>query len=263
VPPPEEANDAQAEANDGLWARTDLVRHYTSRELRPVETIILARYHTALSGRVLELGPGGGRITLYLVQLGAALTGLEVNTTMVAYLREAIPGATFVEGDLRDMSAVPDASSDAIFASNNVLDVTSFAERPGLLAELHRILAPGGTLVLSTHNRHAEANIRRPTQIRWGSPPRALIDLARLPKHWRNRRRVLPHERREEDWALLNDVSHDYTALHLYITREAQEQQLTDAGFALVECLDLDGRTLGPGDQAPTTEELHYVAVRP
>jgi len=181
---------------------------------------------------------------------------------MVAYLRDAIPSGTFVEGDLRDMSALPDGSADAVFAGNNVVDVTSWAERPAILTELHRILAPGGTLVLSTHNRDAEANIRRPTQIRWGSPPRALIDLARLPKHARNRRRVLPHERREKDWALLNDVSHDYTALHLYVTRAAQEQQLAETGYELVECLDIDGRTLAPGDTAPTTEELHYIAVR-
>lgn len=262
--PPETTagSDAQTRANEELWARKDLVRFYTSRELRPVETIIMARYHEPLSRRVLELGPGGGRLTGYLVQLGAELTGVEVNAAMVAYLKEAIPGGTFVEGDLRDMSSIADESADAVVASNNVLDVTSFEERPAILSEFNRILAPGGILMLSSHNRHAEDRIRKPTQIRWGSPPRALIDLARLPRHQQNRRKVLPHERREQDWALLNDVSHDYTALHLYVTREAQEKQLRDAGLDPVECLDLDGRTLPPGDEARETEELHYIAVR-
>jgi SAM-dependent methyltransferase len=245
-----------------LWARDDLVRHYADRELRPPEILILAQHRGRLSGRVLELGPGGGRVTSYLVQLGADVLGIDISHAMVDYVRSAIPGGTFEVGDLRDLSAVPSASHDAVVAANNVLDVTSWDERPQILADLHRILAPGGKLIMSSHNRAAEHNLRRPTQIRWKHPAHAAADLWRLPRRWRNRRRVLPYERRERDWAVLNDVSHDFEALHLYVRREAQVQQLVEAGFELLECLDTAGRPVGPSEDAPEHEELYYVAAR-
>ena len=62
----EPGGDAQREANDQLWGRKGLVQAYATRELRPVEVLLLVRYQAALSGRVLELGCGAGRLTGYL-----------------------------------------------------------------------------------------------------------------------------------------------------------------------------------------------------
>lgn len=44
--------------------------------------------------------------------------------------------------------------------------------------------------------------------------------------------------------------------------RDAQDRQLAAAGFTLLECLDLDGRVVQPGEQAAPHPELHYVARR-
>ncbi len=50
--------------------------------------------------------------------------------------------------------------------------------------------------------------------------------------------------------------------LHYYVSRASQANQLSDLGFELVECLDLDGQAVGAGDDAVGCSELHYGARR-
>ena len=85
-------------------------------------------------------------------------------------------------------------------------------------------------------------------------------NLSRLPLRTRNHRRIAPLERREPDYALVNDQAHDYQLLHYYIGRDAQGRQLADAGFELLDCLDGDGHTVQAGDAASGQSELHYAA---
>jgi SAM-dependent methyltransferase len=142
-------------------------------------------------------------------------------------------------------------------AGYSVIDVLNHEDRRRLFAELRRILEPGGLLIFSTHNRDAAPD-SPVTRLRRG-PREAVKVVLRLP-HWLgNRRRLVPLQSDEPDYAVLNDSSHDYGALHYYVTAAAQERQLADAGFSLVEYLELDGRTVEPGSTATSTE-LHFVA---
>jgi hypothetical protein len=75
-----------------------------------------------------------------------------------------------------------------------------------------------------------------------------------------NHRRVRAFQRFEHDYALLNDSGYHYEALHYYISRGAQAQQLAHAGFELIECLDELGRTLRPEDDDTRYSSLHYIA---
>jgi SAM-dependent methyltransferase len=252
--------EAQRRANDGLWGRTDLVRAYATRRLRPVEVMLLVRYREALSGRVLELGCGAGRLTGYLAELATAAHGLDISPAMVDYCRRAYPQATFSVCDLRDDSAFSAGSFDVIVAADDVLDVLNDEERRAVLDAVHRWLAPDGLLIMSTHNRDYAPRLADPLRLRHRGPLRAAITLARMPRWQHNRRRRLPFEHDEPGYAVLNDVSHDYSALHYYIWRDAQERQLGDHGFALAECLDLDGRGVDTDHGAPDCPELHYVA---
>ena len=91
-------------------------------------------------------------------------------------------------------------------------------------------------------------------------PVRSLWNLAHFPLRERNHRRVGKLERRERDYALINDQAHDYRFLHYYIGRDAQGRQLEAAGFELLECLDGDGGDVPEGAAAPAYPELHYAA---
>jgi SAM-dependent methyltransferase len=170
----------------------------------------------------------------------------------------------FLERDLRDLSGFPDAAYDAIVAGYNVLDVLDDAGRRATLAELHRMLAPAGLLVFSTHNLEAAWRRRTPWRlILTRNPMRLGLNLARTPVRLRNRSRARALEHRAGDHALLNDESHDFLALHYYVGPAEQERQLEAAGFAVLERLDLDGEPLAAGALAPHAVEIHYVARRP
>jgi SAM-dependent methyltransferase len=211
----------------------------------------------------LELGIGAGRVTGYLVELAATVHGIDVSPAMVDYCRTTYPAGTFAVADLRDLSEFDDEHFDAVLGANNVLDVLGDAERLRVLRELRRILKPGGVLAMSAHNRAHIPYLRKPTDVRGARNLfRAAGKVALIPWRLRNRRRLLPFERSEADYALVNDDAHDYTFLHYYISRDAQVRQLDREGLEPLECLDAEGRLVNPGQGAPESAELHYVARR-
>jgi SAM-dependent methyltransferase len=256
------AADTQVELNEALWAQQDLLRHYTGRTLRPAEVMILVGYREPLAGRVLELGCGGGRLSGYLLELAQEFHGVDISPKMVAYCRQLYPDGTFEVRDLRDLSQYASASFEVVFASYNVLDVLDDAERRRVIAEIHRVLANEGRLIMSSHNLAYAPSIPRPTAVHGRDPLRRARELVRVPRRVRNHRRLRPLQRMEEDHAILLDDAHDYSVLHYYIERDVQERQLAELGFDLLDCLDLDGQKVQPGEQAPLHPELHYVARR-
>jgi SAM-dependent methyltransferase len=256
------ATAEQVRVNDAVWRSHRFFREYANRNLRPVEIVVLLRYRDALGGRVLELGCGAGRLTGYLAELSGDVLGIDISPAMLDYCRERYPDARFAEGDLRHLEPHGAGSLDAIVAANNVIDVLDDEHRADALDGFHRVLAPGGLLVFSSHNRAYVPRIRRPANV----VARHLRDIARnivrLPVRVRNRRRLAPLERDEPGYAIRNDEAHDYALVHYYIGRDAQEAQLAAHGFGLVEALALDGTRVARGESAEVSSELHYVARR-
>jgi SAM-dependent methyltransferase len=252
----------QRVANDRVWEHGRNLGVYANRDLRPVEVDLLVRYREALSGRVLELGSGAGRLTGYLAGIASSATGIDLSEEMVAYSRRRYPRATFAQGDLRDPGVFGTEPYDAIVLAFNVADVLGDADRQVLLDRIHDALAPGGLLVLSSHNRAYASHLTDPLRLVGTSATGAAFALIRLPRWMWNRQRLLRFERREPTYAILNDVGHDYSVLHYYITRDAQVRQFEAHGFDVLECLDLDGEAVGPGELVPRCPELHYVVRR-
>lgn len=181
---------------------------------------------------------------------------------MVDHCRSAYPQASFSVGDLRDLSCFDRASFDAVLAPFNVLDVLDDRERRDVLDEIGRVLSPGGLLVMSSHNLAYAPLIERASRIERSSLRAFVQSLAHLPRRLRNHRMLAPLQRREPGYSILNDEAHDYALLHYYISPDAQARQLQEHGFALLECLELSGRTLDAGETAARCPELHYVARR-
>ena len=254
--------DGQRVANDSLWLRPDLVKAYANRALRPVEVLLLVRYREALSGTVLELGSGAGRLSGYLVEIAQKVHGVDLSPSMVAYSRSRYPRGDFVVGDLRAVSDLEPGSFDVVVAAYNVLDVLNDADRQMVLDGIHRVLRVGGLLIMSTHNRAVAARLGEPLELLHHGPRHFAATAIRLPRWLPNRHRVRRSEREEPDYAILNDISHDFLGLHYYIDRDAQERQFEAHRFSLVGCFDLDGREVSRGEDAAGYSELHYVAQR-
>lgn len=101
-------------------------------------------------GRVLDAGCGEGYGAELLRRAGAgSVTGLDYEDTTLRHVRRVYPQVNLARGNL----------VQAPFADQTFRIVTSLQtiehlwEQPRFVAECARILAPGGTLVLSTPNR--------------------------------------------------------------------------------------------------------------
>jgi SAM-dependent methyltransferase len=98
---------------------------------------------------VLELGVGTGRLALPLAAAGLAVTGVDASSAMLDRLA-AKPGGATVTTVVGDMAGpLPDGPFDlAVVARNTFFNLTTEAAQRACLAEVARVLAPGGRLVL-------------------------------------------------------------------------------------------------------------------
>ena len=90
---------------------------------------------------VVDLAAGTGKLTRVLVRLGHRVTAVEPLPEMLDQLRAAVPQASAVVGKAESMP-LPDASADAVLAAQ----AYHWFDHPAALAEIARVLRPGGTL---------------------------------------------------------------------------------------------------------------------
>ncbi len=108
------------------------------------------RLFSDVAGTVVEIGPGIGVNLPYLPE-GIRWIGLEPNPHMHGYLRAQLAGRA-IDADLRVDAAqdtgVPTNSADVVIST---LVLCSVSDLPETLAELRRILRPGGRLLFIEH----------------------------------------------------------------------------------------------------------------
>jgi SAM-dependent methyltransferase len=98
-------------------------------------------------GPVADLGCGPGHLTAYLHSLGVPAFGVDLSPTMIELAREANPGLRFDEGSMAALD-LKDAAVGGVLAWYSVIH-TPPEQLPGIFAEFHRVLAPGGYLLLA------------------------------------------------------------------------------------------------------------------
>jgi SAM-dependent methyltransferase len=252
-------------ANASYYESTDLVEAYSRLGLRPVEALLLDRYRDALTGRVLEVGCGSGRLTRPLLAVAGEVHGIDISEAMVAHCRRELPEGRFERRDMREVGTHPAGPFDALIAPFNVLDALGESDRRRTLAGFHRVIAAGGLLIMSSHNRAFDPPGpigEIVSRARARSLRGVAAGITHLPRRLPNRRRLQSEEVERPGYTIRNDVAHDFALLHYYILRDDQESQLSEHGFDLLECVDLDGRPVPRGAAAAKCPELHYVARR-
>jgi SAM-dependent methyltransferase len=100
-----------------------------------------------VAGPVADLGCGPGRITAHLHDLGVDAFGVDLSPEMVAVARRRNPGLRFAEGSMTALD-LPDASLRGVVAWYSTVH-TPPELLPTVFAEFHRVLAPGGHLLLA------------------------------------------------------------------------------------------------------------------
>ena len=108
--------------------------------------------------RVLDLACGTGDLAFAAAAQGGEVTGLDLTARMIELARGKTPaaGVRFLVGD---MMALPfrDTSFDVVTTGYGLRNVPVLETT---IAEIHRVLAPGGLLLSLDFNRPANATLR-------------------------------------------------------------------------------------------------------
>ncbi len=142
-------NDMSSGRNEAIQANP--VISY-EQELR-AETV-LGLLAVKQGERVLDIGCGNARDIARIAACGGHVIGVDISEGMVAAARQevermGIKGITLQVGDATCLD-FPDASFDKLLCSEVIEHIP---DAPQALREMHRVLKPGGTLVLSTPNK--------------------------------------------------------------------------------------------------------------
>jgi SAM-dependent methyltransferase len=105
---------------------------------------------------VVDLAAGTGKLTRLLGRTGAQVVAVEPVVGMRDVLAERAPGVEVLDGTAEDM-ALPDASVDAC----TVAQAFHWFDGPRALAEIHRVLRPGGRLGLVWNRRDGSQPLQR------------------------------------------------------------------------------------------------------
>ena len=252
---------SQELVNKRGYERASTARDYTRDVLYAAEVLILVKHREEILGRrVLDIGCGAGRTTPCLRRLASDYIGIDYSDVMLEYCLRRCGHARCIKCDVRDMNVFEDESFDFALFSYNGLDSLEHNDRLKALTEIHRILAPGGLFVFSSHNRRFTGAEARPSVERTDDPVLWAKHAWKFVKcAWRHssKRR---EEMRTDEYAVLNDRAHNFAFLLYYINRDQQAEQLRRIGFVVEELYSKTGEVLGDGDDDTDTGWIYYVA---
>lgn len=120
--------------------------------------VSFVREHCPGPASLIDLGCGTGRLLVSLAQEGWWVLGVDLSAEMLAVAqqraREACLSVSLLRANLVHLDVVADATFDHAACLFSTLGMIVGGEnRQRVLAQIHRIVRPGGRLILHVHNR--------------------------------------------------------------------------------------------------------------
>ena len=132
-------------------------RKFIGREYRRLIEFVVAELKLDPRGRVLEIGPGPGWISIWLARQlpGIEIVGLELSPDMIRVAErnrvdEGVENVRFVQGDAADLSGFESASFDGVVSNGSL---HHWLRPVVVLDEVARVLKPGGVVAINDNRR--------------------------------------------------------------------------------------------------------------
>lgn len=145
---PAHSVDVTVRTNSSLVERRGvlLLKLLYEREIRSVRGLDL-----------LDIGCGFGALSLFFASRGARVTAVDSNGPRMDVGREIAVehglAVRFVRQRMQALDALPESSFDLAVVNNALCYLIDPADRDSALREVHRVLRPGGTLIVRDPNR--------------------------------------------------------------------------------------------------------------
>ena len=211
-------------------------------------TLRLIEHYFPPIGQVADVGCGPGRYSLELCKLGYAVTLVDPAEKQLAFAKERFEQANlqsqdFIVADARDLAVLESQAFDAALFLGPLIHITERPERAKALAELFRVLKPGGAAIVSYLNS-------------WGLVRTGVTD---FPDRYRNLKFL---------HAMLDEVAFSqplpgFTVCH-WSTPVAARQELNEVGFEVVSYASAEGAVGGTGpliDKLAKSDPVAYANV--
>jgi SAM-dependent methyltransferase len=145
-----QGRSATAEFWDELWSSIDNRLQFarSTQGHLPHQLRATFRRWVPRGSSVLEAGCGLGHFTLAANALGYQAEGVDFAPHVIAKLNREFPEVRFFQGDVRSLTMVADGTYDALYSPGVCEHFESGPQ--DVLAEAHRVLKSGGTIVVST-----------------------------------------------------------------------------------------------------------------
>ncbi len=118
----------------------------------------LSTFQAARIREIVELGPGQGRDSLLFASAGLHVTALDYADSGLAQIRDKARSTVFagsittVVADVRDPLPLPSGSADGVYGHMLLCMALSTDQIVSLVAEVHRVLPPGGLFYYTVRN---------------------------------------------------------------------------------------------------------------
>lgn len=222
------------EKNQKTYNSGKVVHWYsTLQEITPVEAKVFEEHRVLLlNARLLDIGIGGGRTSVYLKDRCKKYVGIDYSQEFIKTTKHKLPELDLRVMDARDLSAFETASFDFVNFSFNGIDYVDLRGREKILAEIARVLKPQGIFFFSTHNKNHPSFNRAPWSHKENGFFTNVKTLIKLFPFLLRKKQNRKHETFRKDYAIINDSAHNYKLLTFYSSPEFLRTQLAKTGFS-------------------------------